>query len=72
MIVFKKLWQQYQSQNRFAKYFAVGMLAMVVGFLINGLFIDVFEASKIATLFWAMLGINWRLGSLSQKEGSSG
>lgn len=68
VIVFKKLWTQYKSQNRLARYFAVGMLAMVTGFLINSLFIDVFEASKVATLFWAFLGINWRLSSLAKKE----
>lgn len=68
VIVFKKLWRQYQSKNRLSRYFAVGMLAMVAGFLLNSLFIDVFEASKIATLFWALLGINWRLGSLGEKE----
>lgn len=68
VIVFKKLWRQYASPNRLSRYFAVGMLAMVTGFLLNSLFIDVFEASKVATLFWALLGINWRLGSLGEKE----
>lgn len=67
-IVFKKLWTQYNSNHRLSKYFAIGMLAMVTGFLINSLFIDVFEASKVATLFWAFLGINWRLASLAKKE----
>lgn len=70
VIVFKKLWKQYRSQNRLARYFAIGMLAMVAGFLVNGLFIDVFEASKVATLFWAFLGINWRLWSITEKEGN--
>lgn len=68
VIVFKKLWTQYKSQNRLARYFAIGMLAMVAGFLINSLFIDVFEASKVATLFWAFLGINWRLAGLAQRQ----
>jgi hypothetical protein len=72
VIVFKKLWRQYKSPNRFTRYFAVGMLAAVIGFLINSLFIDVFEASKIATLFWGMLGISWRLGSLSERESLNG
>ncbi|HLC88036.1 MAG TPA: hypothetical protein VJG66_03215 [Patescibacteria group bacterium] len=68
VIVFKKLWKQVKSGHRFAKYFGIGTIALVLGFLINGLFIDVFEASKIATLFWGVLGINWRLGILGEKE----
>jgi hypothetical protein len=32
-------------------------LAVFIGFLINSLFIDVFEASKIAILFWLYFGI---------------
>ena len=31
---------------------------MIIVFLINGTFIDVFEASKVASLFWMMLGLN--------------
>lgn len=68
VIVFKKLWKQTKSGHRFAKYFGIGTIALVSGFLINGLFIDVFEASKIATLFWAVLGINWRLSYLGERE----
>lgn len=67
-VVFKKLWKQIKSANAFARYFGVGTIALVLTFLINGLFIDVFEASKIATLFWAVLGINWRLGSLGERD----
>lgn len=68
VIVFKKLWRQIKSANAFARYFGVGTISLVLTFLINGLFIDVFEASKIATLFWAVLGINWRLGSLGERD----
>lgn len=68
VIVFKKLWRQIKSANALSRYFGVGTIALVLTFLINGLFIDVFEASKIATLFWAVLGINWRLGSLGERD----
>lgn len=68
VIVFKKLFRQLKSSNAFSRYFGVGTIALVLTFLINGLFIDVFEASKIATLFWAILGVNWRLSSLAEKE----
>lgn len=68
VIVFKKLFRQIKSPNALSRYFGVGTIALVLTFLINGLFIDVFEASKIATLFWAVLGINWRLGSLGERD----
>lgn len=47
-----------KSGDKFLKYFSAGVLAMIVAFLVNGLFIDVFEASKVASLFWMMLGLN--------------
>lgn len=40
------------------RYFSVASLALIVVFLLNGMFIDVFEASKIAALFWMILGVN--------------
>lgn len=54
----RRVWVQYRKQTGFAKYFSAGCLAMIFAFLINSLFIDVFEASKVACLFWMILGIN--------------
>ncbi len=54
----KRVWVQYRQQTGFAKYFSAGCLAMILAFLINSLFIDVFEASKVVSLFWMILGIN--------------
>lgn len=47
-----------KNENKLIKYFSAGVLSMLVAFLINGLFIDVFEASKVASLFWMVLGLN--------------
>lgn len=47
-----------KSESKLIKYFSAGVLAMLVAFVVNGLFIDVFEASKVASLFWMMLGLN--------------
>lgn len=47
-----------REKIKFLKYFSVGVLALVLAFLINGLFIDVFEASKIASLFWMIAGLS--------------
>ena len=37
--------------------FMAGLLGGIVGTLVNAVFIDVFEASKFATIFWLLMGI---------------
>jgi len=54
----KKIVSYFNNENRFLRYFSVGVFSMLITFLINGLFIDVFEASKVASLFWMILGLN--------------
>lgn len=54
----KKIMTYFNNENKFLRYFSVGVFSMLITFLINGLFIDVFEASKIASLFWMILGLN--------------
>lgn len=44
-------------ETKFKKYLYVGYLSLVVGFIINSLFIDVFEASKLASVFWFLTGM---------------
>ncbi len=56
--IYKMCWDIYRKNSGFSRYFSAGCIAMLSAFLINGLFIDVFEASKIATLFWMVLGVN--------------
>lgn len=46
------------AKDKMIKYFAAGIISMIAAFIINGLFIDVFEASKVATLFWMFLGVS--------------
>lgn len=58
--------KNYKLSDKFIKYFSGGILAMITAFIINGLFIDVFEASKVATLFWMILGVNLSLGRLKR------
>ena len=54
----KKIFIFLKNENKFLRYFSAGVLSMMIAFLVNGLFIDVFEASKVASLFWMMLGLN--------------
>lgn len=54
-------------EDKLIRYFSAGVLAMIFAFIINGLFIDVFEASKVASLFWMMLGLNLAAVKFSNK-----
>ncbi|MCL4415917.1 MAG: hypothetical protein M1365_04345, partial [Actinobacteria bacterium] len=56
--VFKRLLHLIKSDSKLIKFLSAGVLSMLVAFVVNGLFIDVFEASKVASLFWMMLGLN--------------
>lgn len=46
------------KQASLIRYLSAGVLSMLIAFLVNGMFIDVFEASKVAALFWMILGLN--------------
>lgn len=54
----KRIFANLKQANKLIRYFSAGVFSMMVAFIINGLFIDVFEASKVASLFWMMLGLN--------------
>lgn len=45
------------KEDSVGKSLVVGICGATVAFLINATFIDVFEASKVAILFWTFLGI---------------
>lgn len=53
----KRIYLSLRSESKIIKYSAAGIFSMMIAFLINGLFIDVLEASKVATLFWMILGL---------------
>ncbi len=44
-------------KDNFVNQFLVGIVSMVIGFLAIASFLDVFEASKVATLFWMYTGL---------------
>ncbi len=46
-----------KNDNKLIRYFSAGVFSMMVAFIINGMFIDVFEASKVASAFWMMMGL---------------
>ncbi len=53
----KRLFQGFRSESKLVRFFSVGVFSMMIAYLINGLFIDVLEASKVASLLWLMLGL---------------
>lgn len=50
------------------KYFAAGFIAATIGLLINATFIDVFAASKVAFMFWAIAGILIALQNITEEK----
>ena len=45
-----------------------GIGGAIVGMLVNGIYIDVFEASKVAYIFWALMGILFAAVKLGRKR----
>lgn len=64
MVLVKKLWTNCRCKDKYVRYFSIGVLAMVIAFLTNALFIDVFEASKVAILFWMTVGLGLAVGKI--------
>lgn len=54
----KRILAGLKKADKLIRFFSAGVFSMMVAFIVNGLFIDVFEASKVATLFWMMLGLS--------------
>lgn len=46
----------------------VGIGGAIIGMLVNGLYIDVFEASKVAYTFWALMGMLFAIIGMSKKK----
>ncbi|MDP3758582.1 MAG: hypothetical protein Q8Q86_02585, partial [Candidatus Daviesbacteria bacterium] len=62
----KRLSHSLKSQDKLIRFFSAGVLAMLIAFIVNGLFIDVFEASKVAALFWMILGLNLAVSRIKE------
>lgn len=62
----KRLKKGFKSSDKLIKYMSTGLFVVILSFLMNATFIDVFEASKVASLFWMMMGLG--LATLSLKN----
>lgn len=47
----------FSKEHKFEKIVVIGITGAVLGFLLNALFIDVLEASKVAFIFWLLVGV---------------
>ena len=51
-------WRSYRSLAvPHLRYFHLAMIGFIVGLLVEAMFIDIFESSKIAFLFWYLMGL---------------
>lgn len=66
--VSKRILSNLKNTSKLIRYFSAGVFSMMVAFIINGSFIDVFEASKVASLFWMILGLNLAVSNFKQND----
>lgn len=66
--IWKTIFKGVKNEDRMVRFFSAGSLALIIVFLVNGLFIDVFESSKIASLFWMILGLNLAMLNFKRNE----
>lgn len=55
--IFKRIWVNLKSFDHLIRYFSAAGLALIIAFVLNGVFIDVFESSKVAAIFWMSMGL---------------
>lgn len=60
-IIIKRFTKSLYTLKGFEKYFIISALAMIAVILGTATFIDILEASKIAIIFWMILGIAWAI-----------
>jgi len=53
-----------KSNSKIGKIIIFGIISSSIGFFLNATFIDVFEASKVAFIFWIMIGVGLKIVDL--------
>jgi len=77
ILIFVRLGQKLFSVYPFKKYsgielaFLSGFVGSIPGLLLNAVFIDIFEASKFAIIFWLLTGICLGLVKYEKNEGKN-
>lgn len=68
LIIIKKMLKFLKAASGFPQFFIISLLCATVVFLVTATFIDVFEASKVAEIFWLILGIGWATMKIYDRE----
>ena len=55
--IWRKLFVLWKGVKRFDKYYVSAILSLFLAFVFNAILIDVFEATKVASLFWLLIGV---------------
>ena len=58
-ILIKKFIKSLFNTSGFEKSFIIAALCIILVILSTAVFIDILEASKVAILFWMILGVAW-------------
>lgn len=67
--VLKKLWRGIKiSHKNFSHFFLIGVFCLSLGVLINGLFIDILESSKVAEILWITLGLGFAASTINHEK----
>ena len=69
-IIIKKMLRFLKGSSGFPRFFIVGLLCSIIVFLVTATFIDVLEASKVAEIFWLILGLGWGMMRVYDHEKS--
>jgi hypothetical protein len=57
-----------QADDKLAEKYSLFMLTVLSALLISALFVDTFEASKIAMLFWLLMGVQCKINAQNRNE----
>ncbi|KXK12266.1 MAG: hypothetical protein UZ22_OP11002000065 [Microgenomates bacterium OLB23] len=67
-VVLKGIYAVRNKISEEGRYLIIGLIFGTFGLLINAVLIDVFEASKVAYLFWTLLGVFSGMAMLPEKQ----
>lgn len=72
VVILKTLWPAFkQEKNPFYYGLYLSGLAITIGLLVNALYIDVFESSKIAYAYWSIIGLIMALATINHQSSRS-
>ena len=67
--IIKILWRAFKTTVNTLHYALFGSgIAVTIGLLANAVYIDVFEASKIAYTYWSLIGLLLALAAFTQRH----